>query len=143
MDKHHTLTVMMDGTFKALIDEWQEAVYSQGESGTTMLSLATHLKSWLGDSVSMRDRTDPRIVRLVPDRLSARIAQIASDGRVSRPYMMLAVLVGIERMLQAIRTPEAERAASLWSQRLMESWLSRLWLADFDHLEDKRSFNWP
>lgn len=137
-----TLILMLDSAFKALIREWQEDVLTQ-ESGATLASLARVLNSWLGESVSTRDRTHLSIVKLVPERISMRIGQIARDTGVSQPHMMLAMLAAIEQILRDTGTPEGTRAAQLWAQHLAAQWPPHLWMGDFDHNEPRRSIQFP
>jgi len=129
----------VDNAFAALIQEWQVAIYEQGESGTTVRSLSKHLHGWLQVPVSTRDQTNPLVEKIVPERLSARIADVARDSGISRAHMIMAVLAMIERLLQAMPTPEAARAATLWTQTLASSPLAQMWLAIYT--PPKRGFD--
>ncbi len=137
------ISIPISETFKVLIHDWQQAVYEQGESGQTLHTLARTLRWWLGESVSAHDLTEPLIVLLVPERLSNRITQMALEGHVSEPYMMLAVLASIGQIVQAVGTVESDRAATLWVQYTSERMPPRLWMASFDHSEPKRSSRTP
>jgi len=130
---------VMDEAFSELLNGWQKEVYSQGEQGGTLHELSRHLKDWLGVSVSIREDANLFVERLVPERLSTRITQIARDGVVSRPHMLMSVVAMIDHMLQAMDTPEGARARRLWSQHLERSPLSRLWLARYQTKEKRTS----